>query len=321
MLKIMKASKKYKKKSFDVTDKFGNKVPGTGDIQGAKQLDRESGNTLWFDTQRLEASTLRKMDTFALVPDGFNLEEYQFVPLIYAFDIKFDGRRKAGLVANDSVTIGPPESEIWSGVVSTETVGLAMFIAMLNGLKILAADISSAYLMAKTKEKMYTCLGPEFDDWAGEKAIIQQALYGLVGSCAQFHRHLCGELAKLGFQPSKADQDLWICDAGGYYEFVAKYIDNLLIIAKSPMDILEKLKKPVGPYEFKGIGSPEYYLGGDVKITYEGNLIKELALSAKTYVMRICSKLEQLMNWKLRGFNNPMDHNYHAETAEKHDFK
>eukprot|EP00957_Ditylum_brightwellii_P070849 5383919-Ditylum_brightwellii.AAC.1 len=74
-----------------------------------------------------------------------------------------------------------------------------MFLAKLNGLKILAADISSAYLMARTKEKMYTKLGPEFEDWAGKLAIIQQALYGLVGSCAQFHRHLCGELGKLGF--------------------------------------------------------------------------------------------------------------------------
>eukprot|EP00957_Ditylum_brightwellii_P117766 8984311-Ditylum_brightwellii.AAC.1 len=93
------------------------------------------------------------MDTFVLVPDGFNLEGYQFVPFIYAFDVKFDGRRKARLVANGSMTIKPPESEIWSGEVSTKTVQLAMFIAMLNSLKILAADISSAYLMAKMKEK------------------------------------------------------------------------------------------------------------------------------------------------------------------------
>eukprot|EP00957_Ditylum_brightwellii_P034307 2601536-Ditylum_brightwellii.AAC.1 len=82
------------------------------------------------------------------------------------------------------------------------------------------------------------------------------------------------------------------------------------------MEILVKLKKPVGPYKFKGIGSPEYYLGGDVKITYGGNSNEELALSAKTYVMRIYSKLEQLMNWKLSGFNNPMDPNYHAKTDE-----
>eukprot|EP00957_Ditylum_brightwellii_P192561 14661058-Ditylum_brightwellii.AAC.1 len=92
---------------------------------------------------------------------------------------------------------------------------------MLNGMKILAANISSAYLMAVTKEKMYTRLGPEFDDWSGKLAVVRKALYGLVGLCAQFHRHLCAELDKLGFKPSKADQDLWIRDAGNHYEYIA----------------------------------------------------------------------------------------------------
>eukprot|EP00957_Ditylum_brightwellii_P089612 6824986-Ditylum_brightwellii.AAC.1 len=80
-------------------------------------------------------------------------------------------------------------------------------------MKILAANISSAHLMADTCEKIYTRLGPEFGDWAGRLAIIKKALYGLVGSCAWFHHHLCEELDKLGFVPSKAGPDLWMRDA------------------------------------------------------------------------------------------------------------
>eukprot|EP00957_Ditylum_brightwellii_P001928 148351-Ditylum_brightwellii.AAC.1 len=137
------------------------------------------------------------MNTFALVPDNFDLTGHQFVPLIYAFDVKFDGRRRARLVANRRVTIGPLEAEVWLGVVDTVTVRTAIFLVMLNDMKILAADISSAYLMAQTKEKMYTRLGPEFGDWVGKLAIIDKALYGLVGSCTQFHCHLCIELDKL----------------------------------------------------------------------------------------------------------------------------
>ena len=59
--------------------------------------------------------------------------------------------------------------------------------------------------MVDTKEKMYTKLGPEFGDWAGKTAIIKKALYGLMGSCAQFLQHLCVDPTKLGFVPSKAD--------------------------------------------------------------------------------------------------------------------
>eukprot|EP00957_Ditylum_brightwellii_P124334 9476610-Ditylum_brightwellii.AAC.1 len=58
------------------------------------------------------------------------------------------------------------EEDVWSGVVNTESVRTDMFLAMLNGMKILVADISLVYLMVDTKEKVYTRLGPEFGDWA-----------------------------------------------------------------------------------------------------------------------------------------------------------
>eukprot|EP00957_Ditylum_brightwellii_P075878 5766818-Ditylum_brightwellii.AAC.1 len=106
------------------------------------------------------------MATFELIQDGFDLSGYQCVPLIYAFDVKFDGRRCAHLVANGKVTIRPPEEEVWPGVVNNKSVKTTIFLTMLNGMKILAANISSSYLMAKTKEKMYIRLDPEFDNWS-----------------------------------------------------------------------------------------------------------------------------------------------------------
>ena len=142
---------------------------------------------------------------------------------------------------------------------------------------------------------------------------MKGALYGLVGSCSSFHRHLCKELDRIGFTPSKADPDLWMRDAGDHYEYIAKYIDDLLIISKDPKSILSKLTKPQGPYDFKGVGSPEYYLGGDVKIKYMGNSIEELELSSHSYIKRINDKISQLMGWHLKGYNNPMDPNYHPE--------
>lgn len=81
--------------------------------------------------------------------------------------------------------MGPPEAEVWSGVVNADTVCFAMLLGMLNGMKILAADISSPHLMTDTKEKMWTRLGPEFGVWTGKKVIIKKALYGLCGSCSQ----------------------------------------------------------------------------------------------------------------------------------------
>eukprot|EP00957_Ditylum_brightwellii_P044346 3364837-Ditylum_brightwellii.AAC.1 len=133
-------------------------------------------------------------------------------------------------------------------------------------MKILEADINSIYLMANTKELMHTRLGPEFGDWAGKLVIIRYVLYGLIVSCTQFHCHLYIEHEKIGFTPSKADPDLLMRNAGDQYEYVAKYIDDVLIMSKNPKAILDLLQKSKRSYEAKGIGSPEYYLDTDVKI-------------------------------------------------------
>eukprot|EP00957_Ditylum_brightwellii_P150548 11463600-Ditylum_brightwellii.AAC.1 len=63
------------------------------------KLVKENGNNWWFDAQKKEASALRDMATFELMLEKFDLTDYQHVPLIYAWDVKFDGRRRARLVA------------------------------------------------------------------------------------------------------------------------------------------------------------------------------------------------------------------------------
>ena len=60
--------------------------------------------------------------------------------------MKFDGRRRERLVANGKVNIIPLEEKVWSGIGNTESVRTAMFQGMLNRMKILESDISSAYI-------------------------------------------------------------------------------------------------------------------------------------------------------------------------------
>ena len=46
-----------------------------------------------------------------------------------------------------------------------------------------------------------------------------------------------------------------------HYEYIARYVDDVIVFSKDPMVIMEKLKKT---YVMKGVGKPQYYLGGDV---------------------------------------------------------
>ena len=84
----------------------------------------------------------------------------------------------------------PPNEDIFSGVVSMETVRICFTLAKLNGLDVCAGDTGNAYLYGKTKEKVYVIAGPEFGEkLQGKRLLIDKALYGLKSSSARFHEH------------------------------------------------------------------------------------------------------------------------------------
>ena len=75
---------------------------------------------------------------------------------------------------------------------------------------------------------MYIIAGPEFGpEREGKALILYMSMYGAGASCVRFHEHVI--LLALRFTPSKADPDLWYRDKGDHYEYVATYIDDLLI--------------------------------------------------------------------------------------------
>ena len=73
--------------------------------------------------------------------------------------------------------------------------------------------------------------------------------------------HLLVKLRNMRFKPSMADPDLWIRNTNGYYEYIARFVDDVIAFSKEPMVIMKELEKN---YVMKGVGKPQYYLGGDV---------------------------------------------------------
>jgi hypothetical protein len=132
--------------------KFGVRVPR--DYKEALLLDRENGNTLWHDAIQLEHSQLSEYETFrdcgkrCKPPDG-----HQRINVHFVFDVKQSLKRKARLVAGGHMT-APPKDSVYSGVVSLRSLRIVSFLAELNGLELMAADVGNAYLEAYTKEKV-----------------------------------------------------------------------------------------------------------------------------------------------------------------------
>ena len=155
-------------------------------------------------------------------------------------------------------------------------------------------------------------------------------LYGLKTSAARFHEHLSAKLRRMGFKPSKADFDLWYRDKGDHYEYVATYVDDILAFSRDPMKIINEIQDD---YVLKGIGTPEYYLGGDFHSTKDLNNMQEVghdeqvkhlthhwlkhgiktAFSAQTYIENSLKKLEDMMGKQFSTYNTPMAESAHPE--------
>jgi hypothetical protein len=297
--------------------KFGEIVPRN--VNHALQIDAMNGNTDWQDAINKELKQIQDYRTFRYLRRGEWLKDFQRIPYHIVFDVKFDLRKKARLVAGGHLT-SPPKEDLYSGVVDLMTVRIGHMLAAINGLQVCAADIGNAFLYGKTREKVYVIAGKEFGpDMAGAPLIIDRGLYGLRSSSARFHEHLSAKLRALGYRPSKADTDFWIKEFPDHYEYIATYVDDVLVYSKRPLDVIKLLQED---YILKGIGIPRYYLGGDImqldgSWSSNGSNVKT-SLSAETYIDNAISKFEKAFSsdtapFTFRQYSSPMDPDYHPE--------
>jgi hypothetical protein len=131
--------------------KFGIQVPRG--IRNAITLDKKNKNNLWQQAIDTELKQLSVYETFMVLDSGEYIpREYQKIPYHIVFDIKYDLRHKARLVAGGSWKVNDKE-DIYSGVVRMDTIRIGFFLGELYGLSCCTCDIGNAFLYGKTKEK------------------------------------------------------------------------------------------------------------------------------------------------------------------------
>ena len=198
------------------------------------------------------------------------LPGFQQITCHMVFDIKMDGSftRKARFVANGAQTRDVPAYDTYASVVTRESVRIAFLHAALNGLDVLACDVSNAYLNAPCKEKIWFKAGKEFGDEEGMVMIVRKALYGLKSSGNSWRQMLSSIIIEqLGYESTRADPDVYrrlATKPNGekYYELLLTYVDDCLCISHGPektMDALSKL------FELReSVKKPDRYLGANV---------------------------------------------------------
>ena len=307
LLKRMLKQSRLQSQRRSIRYKFGVQVPRTH--KEAMELDAKNGNTFWQDAVGKEMKQLEEYHTFHdLGKNGKPPLGYQQITVHLVFDVKATLQRKARLVAGGHLT-EPPRESVYSGVVTLRSLRLICFLAELNELMLMAADIGNAYLEAYTKEMVYFIAGPEFGPLQGHVLVIVKALYGLRTSGARFHERLADTLRDLGFFPSYADPDVWMRENGDTWDYVCVYVDDLLCAMKDPKSLMDKLQSKPYEYKLKGVDEPKYHLGGDFFRDKDGTL----CYGAQTYIKRLADSYEKMFNEKPKPVVAPLEKGDHPE--------
>ena len=71
-------------------------------------------------------------------------------------------------------------------------------------------------------------------------------------------------MRRLGFQPTRADPDLWIKKSEEYngYDYIATHVDDLLIAAKDPTKYMNMIEQEFFVRNIED--SPSHYRGCDI---------------------------------------------------------
>ena len=309
--KMLRMVNQAKLRSFRRTPKYmyGFQVPF--DYHGAMKLDARNGNKRWQESIDLELQQIDEYDTFidkghkdkTKPPDG-----YKKIRVHLVFAVKHDGRHKARLVADGHLTDVPVES-VYSGVVSLRGLRLIIFLAELNGMETWAADVGNAYLEAKTSERVYIIAGPEFGDRMDHILIIFKALYGLRSSGKMWSQRWSDCLREMGFEPSKADPQIWMRRCGDVWEYIGTYVDDAAVASPNPQAIMDVLTEKY-KFKLKGVGPISFHLGCDFWRDDDGTL----CFAPKKYVEKMMAGYERMFG-KSPSSNNVTSPRYRFDTS------
>lgn len=279
------------------THKYGIEIPRTQ--EEARQIDLKNKNTFWQDAIMKEMKNVGV--AFEILPEGKKAPPgYIKASGHLVFDVKMDFTRKARWVKDGHRTPDPLTSG-YAGVVSRESVRIALTYAALNGLDVWAADIQNAYLQAPSSEKHYVICGPEFGlENVGKVALIKRALYGGKVAGRDFWLHLRSCMEHLGFKSSLADPDVWYRpatkeDGSEHYEYVLLYVDDCLVISNNAENIL---RREIGKHfklKEESIGPPTQYLGGKLRQVKMTNGQDCWAFGSTQYVQAAVNNVEEYL--------------------------
>ena len=107
-------------------------------------MDALNGNTVWYDATEKEVKLIQDDFEYICIGEESGItDDYQKIPLLWTFAVKFYRRHRARLCAGGHRTRGL-ETDLYRVFVELETILIIFVIELLKGFNAVYADVASA---------------------------------------------------------------------------------------------------------------------------------------------------------------------------------
>jgi Reverse transcriptase (RNA-dependent DNA polymerase) len=116
------------------------------------------------------------------------------------------------------------------------------------------------------------------------------------------HQGFADVLRAMGLIPSKAKADIWVKENNNLYEYNAVYVDDLLIAASNPKEIVQTLEEQ-HKFKLKGVGPLTYHLG----CNYFYDQGETLCFGPRKYITKMMDQLKNMYGCKSMEYTSPLE--------------
>lgn len=180
---------------------------------------------------------------------------------------------------------GVDYEETYAPVCKPESLRMVMGWANQRDYLLHQMDVDTAFLNADLKETLYMRPPIEMPEFKGKVFKLKKAIYGLKQAGRAWYTTLSDTLKALGWEPCPHDRCLFKRRVGLAWEYIAVYVDDLLMCAVDESRI-EAIKGEIkGKFACKDLGEVKFLLGIAVERS-QG----QIRLNQKAYITSLAEK-------------------------------
>ncbi|KAI3662213.1 hypothetical protein MP638_002199 [Amoeboaphelidium occidentale] len=193
----------------------------------------------WVQAIQEEIDALQSEKTWEIVkrPDNITAIPHKWVFSVKERDDGSVARYKGRLVAcGNFQTKDVNYKELFAPVIRSDSLRLIIAIAAKYDLKMMHADVNSAYVQSDMDMDVYLTIPECIPHKEGEVFLLRKSIYGLKQSGRNWNKKLVSVLTKVGFIQSKIEPSIFFRKSDNQLCIIGAYVDDLLIISKSNED-------------------------------------------------------------------------------------